>query len=89
MPFVQRDSGGNINGTATVDQEGWGNEFLHDDDPEIVAHLNPPPEAPADTVERGITSSPIIDALVQRIAKKEGITERKLISELRALARPA
>jgi hypothetical protein len=39
MPYVSRDDGGNINGVYVNLQEGYGEEFLPDDNPEVVAFL--------------------------------------------------
>jgi hypothetical protein len=46
--------------------------------------VKPPP---GDVIENGIVSDPILIAIVRRIAKKEGITERALLDEIRAEAR--
>lgn len=37
MPFVQRDTGGNIVGTYAQPQPGYAEEFLADDAPGIIA----------------------------------------------------
>ena len=42
MPYVSRDASGNINGVFANLQSGYAEEFLPDDDPELVAYLNPP-----------------------------------------------
>jgi hypothetical protein len=41
MPFVGRDSNGNINGLFANAQD-FTNEFLPDNDPSVIAFLNPP-----------------------------------------------
>lgn len=42
MPYVSRDESGNINGMFANKQPGFAEEYLPDDDPEVVAFLNPP-----------------------------------------------
>jgi hypothetical protein len=42
MPYVQREEG-TIVGTFSNVQKGFAEEFLPDDNPEVVAFLNPPP----------------------------------------------
>ena len=42
MPWVQRDASGAINGIYANAQPGYANEFLADNDPTVVAFLNPP-----------------------------------------------
>jgi hypothetical protein len=46
MPYVSRDTGGNINGLFAAPQD-FAKEFLPDDDPEVVAYLEPPPPQPS------------------------------------------
>ena len=43
MPYVSRDSNGAINGMFANKQTGFAEEYLPDDDPQVVAFLNPPP----------------------------------------------
>lgn len=42
MPYVSRDDSGKINGLYANPQPGFGEEYLPDDDPQVVAFLNPP-----------------------------------------------
>lgn len=42
MPYVSRDDNGNINGLYANLQPGFAEEYLPDDDPEVVAFFNPP-----------------------------------------------
>ncbi|MBX4964472.1 hypothetical protein [Rhizobium binae] len=42
MPYVSRNEEDNINGMFEQLQEGFGEELLADDDPEVVALLNKP-----------------------------------------------
>jgi len=39
MPYVQRDFGGNVKGIYAVAQPGYAEEFLPDENAEIVAYL--------------------------------------------------
>lgn len=84
MPFVRRDSGGKIDAVATVNQPGWDSEELAENHPDVVVFRAPKVDAPGDRVERGIANNPTIDALVDYIAEKDGITKRVLINKLRA-----
>jgi hypothetical protein len=42
MPWVQRDASGAILALYAVEQPGMADEFLADNDPAVVAFLNPP-----------------------------------------------
>jgi hypothetical protein len=42
MPWVQRDASKNISGAFANQQPGYADEFLPDDNPALVAFLNPP-----------------------------------------------
>jgi hypothetical protein len=46
MPYVSRDAGSHINGVYANQQPGFAEEFLPNDDPEVVAFLAPPPHQP-------------------------------------------
>lgn len=62
MPYVSRNDAGNINGLFANLQPGYAEEFLPDDDPEVVAFLNPPlpidPEL--DSIGAGKTAAQIL-----------------------------
>lgn len=45
MPYVERQSG-IVTGVFARLQSGYAEEFLADDDPEVVAYLNPPAPPP-------------------------------------------
>ena len=83
MPFVQRDGGGKIIGLCVAAQGWFTEEFLPETNAEVKAYRRPPPPVPGDQVERGIDENPTMDALIERIAEKEGITKRELINDLR------
>ena len=87
MPYIRRNQAGDIIGAFSVPQGDDSREFLPEDHTDIIAYRAPKVEAPGDRVERGITGNPTMDALIQRIAQKENISERVLIDELRALER--
>jgi hypothetical protein len=42
MPYVARDESGKIIGVCALEQPGYAEEYLPDDDPEVVAFLAPP-----------------------------------------------
>ena len=87
MPHVRRDVGGAIDGCFALLQPGFAEEWLDETNPEVVAFRNPPKPSVGDTVENGIVSDPTLIALIRRMAKSEGITERALLDEIRAEAR--
>lgn len=87
MGYVKRDAGGNITAHFVRPQVSFETERIADDDPELLAFLNPPAKPIADQVEDGIAADPRWSALVRRIAKHEGITERALLDEIRAEAK--
>ena len=43
MPYVYRDAGGKVSGTTSHPPTDAPEEFLADDDPEVLAYLNPQP----------------------------------------------
>lgn len=51
MPYVQRENGAAV-GLYACQQTGYAEEFLADDDPEVIAFLNPPPNAADVVAER-------------------------------------
>lgn len=46
MPYVQRDENNTVNGVFANLQPGYAEEFLAEDDAEVVAYLTPVPAAP-------------------------------------------
>ena len=54
MPYVQRDDEGNITGCFANPQPGFAEEYLPDDNPEVVAFNEaqnaPPPPSPQDQI---------------------------------------
>jgi hypothetical protein len=89
MPFVRRDTSGKIIGVFANKQPGRAEEFLADNSLELASHRAPRVISPGDLVEDGIKGDPGLDALVQYIADRDGLTERKLIDDLRLLERKA
>lgn len=61
MPYVQRGSGV-IVGVFTALQPGFAEEFLPDDNPEVMAFLNPPTpiDPELDSVGTGKTANQIL-----------------------------
>jgi hypothetical protein len=61
MPYVSRNDSNAINGMYANLQPGYAEEFLPDDDPEVVAFLDqPPPQPPRDPNSRlddGVTAA--------------------------------
>ena len=43
MPYVQRDINGNVKGTYANSQSGYAEEFLPDDNTEVLVYLEPKP----------------------------------------------
>jgi hypothetical protein len=64
MPYVSRDGSDSINGLYANLQPGFAEEYLPDDDPEVMAFLNPPrPIDPAlDGIGTGKTAAQILGA---------------------------
>lgn len=53
--YVSRDEASDlINGAYANKQDGFGEEWLEDDDPELVAFLNAPPPEPPPTPEEQV-----------------------------------
>ena len=54
MPYVSRDENGNINGMFANKQPEFGEEWLEEDDPEVLAFNEaqnaPPPPSPQDQI---------------------------------------
>ena len=86
MPWAKRTAG-TITALFSQRQDGYAEEEIAEDHADVVAFRNPPPAAIADTVESRITEDPAWAAFVRRTAKKEGITERALLDEIRAEAK--
>ena len=56
--FIQRFQEGTVQGVYANKQDGYAEEELADDHPEVVAFLAPKPEAPAPTLVEQILASP-------------------------------
>ncbi len=84
MPYVQRDRSGNMRGLFARRQEGFAEEFLAEDHPDVVAFLAPTVVSDPDRAESRIQSNPALLAMVRRMARIEGKTERQILDELRA-----
>jgi len=53
MPYVQRDGSNAVCGVYAQRQEGYAEEWLEPDDPEVVAYLNPPAPTPEPHLNNG------------------------------------
>lgn len=62
MPYVSRDERGAINGMFANKQPEFGEEYLPDDHPEVVAFLNPP--LPINPALDGMKPKTITDILL-------------------------
>lgn len=62
MPYVSRGDNGKINGLYANLQPGYAEEFLPDDNPEVMAFLNPPTpiDPELDSVGTGKTAAQIL-----------------------------
>lgn len=80
MPYIERDEGGDIKGLYANSQPGYAEEWLEDNDPEVIAFLNPttPPDPPhlnhGGLVRfTGVAPSTVLEAIrmvsVTRVAK--------------------
>lgn len=87
MPYVKRNAANKVSGVFVAAQPGFAEEFLAPDDPEVIAYNTPKVDAPGDKVERDVTRNYAMEALIERIAEKEGISKRQLIDDLRARER--
>ena len=64
MPYVYRDSGGKVKGTASHPPTDAPEEFLADDDPEVLAYLNPPPPTNDEIYDRVIKNQKVFKGYV-------------------------
>lgn len=53
MPYVQRDGSNAVCGVYANAQEGYAEEWLEPDDPEVLAYLNPPAPTPEPHLNNG------------------------------------
>jgi hypothetical protein len=71
MPYVQRDGSGTINGLFANPQPSFAEEYLPDDNPEVVAFLNQTPVMPPDAnarIDAGIAAAVLTAAVAMRDA---------------------
>lgn len=66
MPYVERD-GGTVVGLYANKQPGLPEEFLDDNDPEVVAFRNPPPPTNDDIYNLTIQNQKVLKAIVLSI----------------------
>lgn len=83
MPYVERRLGA-IVGLFALPQPGTAEEFVQEGDAEVIAfRTRKPPDPDAAGVEAKIVGDAVLRALIRRTARKEGISERVLLDEIR------
>lgn len=86
MPYVRRDNQGTVKGVFNRSNPS-AMEFISDKDQEVVAYLNPPPEAPtprAEKVQESIDKDAFSDGLVDFLAAKFSITRAEVIADIKS-----
>ncbi|WP_342714455.1 hypothetical protein AAFG22_14865 [Bradyrhizobium sp. B024] len=63
MPYVQRNEGA-VCGVYANLQPGFAEEFLADDDAEVVAFLNPPPPVPSSVSDRQFFQQLAVEGII-------------------------
>ncbi len=66
MPYVQRDETGKVNGVARWFTEGVAEEFLEDDDPQVVAYLSPSPSVPSSISRRQFFQQAALNGIISQ-----------------------
>ncbi|MEI1249266.1 hypothetical protein [Rhizobium aouanii] len=75
MPFVSRSDDGAIDGVFEQLQEGMAEEFLSDDNPELVARLNAPPKVSSVSARQFrlmLRRSGLLDQVKAWVAQQDG-----------------
>ncbi len=79
MPFVSRADGGIINGVFEQLQQGSAEEFLPDDDAELVAHVNASPRVTTSVSARQfrlmLRRAGLLDQVKVWVAQQDGETQ--------------
>ncbi|MBY5879837.1 hypothetical protein HFN46_11780 [Rhizobium leguminosarum] len=78
MPFVSRSDDGVIDGIFEQLQEGTAEEFLSDDNPELVAHLNAPPKVSSVSARQFrlmLRRAGLLDQVKAWVAQQDGETQ--------------
>ena len=74
--FIERDEQGKIKGVYRAKQDGYAEEELADDHPEVVAYLNPAPKVPQVVTMRqarlALHASGLLDAVNAAITQAGG-----------------
>jgi hypothetical protein len=79
MPYVQRDGNNAVCGLYANAQPGYAEEYLEDDNSEVVAYRNSAPvEAPRDPLAE-------LDALKAALVKKNVVSDKDIEAEAVAL----
>ncbi|WP_064712097.1 hypothetical protein [Rhizobium bangladeshense] len=78
MPFVSRSDDGTIDGVFEQLQEGTAEEFLSDDNPELVARLNAPPKVSSVSARQFrlmLRRAGLLDQVKAWVAQQDGETQ--------------
>ena len=86
MAYVRRVDG-EIRASYSGPQKSCVTEPISDSDPELLAFYASLVPSIGDEIEKEITGSNALSAMVRRIAKSEDKTEREIIDEIRAEAK--
>ena len=85
MPYIERDKDTNkVKGVYRQLQKGYAEEFLPDDNAEVLAYLNPVPLSDADSAEGEIKRQKPLLGLVRVLAKRFNLTEQQVINQIKA-----
>jgi hypothetical protein len=79
MPYVQRDENGNVHGIAKWFTPDVAEEFLEDNDPQVIAFLNPTPP-PVDSISARqfriqLRRAGLLDTVKAWVAQQDGETQ--------------
>ena len=84
MRYVMRDAAGKIVGTFANLQPGHAEEGKPDDDAEVVAFENPPPESESDRAVAEATRNPALKGIVRLLARKFNTTPAAIVAEIKS-----
>lgn len=79
MPYVERDGNGDITGIFAIEQPGIAEEFIGNNDPDVVAFRNPLPPTPRQQIVARLRADPILKAQVIDSFVARGITDKSLM----------
>lgn len=84
MPYIQRNKDGKIKGVFARLQQGYAEEFLPDDDAEVLAYQNPIPLSDADQAEQEIKGNKTLLGIIGVLADKDGVSDQQIIDQIKA-----